>query len=236
MIIDVHFTTIPPRYLFLQKTIDSWLDQTVPVRNIVITVSKTYKNFPKNDLIQLDRYKDVIIQVLDSDHGPNDKIVGALNFANSDSDSNVSNDAYMIICDDDHIYHPRTVESYIESLSVNKDDVYTHFSTPRHRLPGIHHLQGADTYILPPSFFRSTSRNGYIEFLENCFRECPDSFYQDDYLISYYLAVICKYVIKSTRYPVMYKIAHQIEELHNYKYVLKREAHTVQYLTAKIQL
>lgn len=233
MIIDVHFKTIPPRYLFLQKTIDSWKNQTVPVRNIIITVNKTSKNFPKNDLTQLERYKnDAIIQVLDFDHGPSDKIVGALSFVSNDT--NDTNDTYMIICDDDIIYHPRTIESYISSISNNTDNVFTHFIRNRQRLPGIHHLQGADSYILPPSFFRKTSVSSYIDFLENCFSECPDSFYQDDYLISYYLCIICKYEIESTRYPVMYKISHQIEELHNYKYVLKREAHTVQYLTSKI--
>ena len=43
--IVVHFTTIPPRFPYLQYTIQSWLNQSIPVDKIVISIRENYKHF-----------------------------------------------------------------------------------------------------------------------------------------------------------------------------------------------
>lgn len=231
MNIVVHFTTIPPRFPYLQYTIQSWLNQSIPVDKIVISIRQNYKNFgvlQSPELVGINSYKSlsdkIIIQVLDGkDHGPNDKIIGALTFYKKNKNKNM----HIIICDDDLAYHVDTVKSY---LSENLDKtIYTHFLTTQ-RLPGIFHLQGADSYMLPPYFFEKTSISDYIKFLDKSMNECPDIFYQDDYMISYYITMICKMSIQSVTHRLMYQHVHFIEELHRHPSVHEREQNTIKYL------
>ena len=227
MIFDVHFTTIPTRYAYLEYTINSWLAQTVPIRNIIISYSKKYRNYKDNDVSLLEplkKYDKVILQALDTDYGPHDKVVGAIHYRN------LNERAYTIICDDDLYYHPETVASYQEMIiSQTQPTVYTHYTDNPYRLKDIRHIQGADTYILPPFFFKKAGM--YTSFLDKCLQECPDSFYQDDYVISYYISKICKIDIKSVKKPMMFQLVHLIDELHKNPLVHEREKNTIQYLS-----
>lgn len=245
MIIDVHFTTIPTRYAYLEYTINSWLSQTVPVRYIIISVSQEYKHYKENDLSLLDRYKKlsdkIIIQVLDTDHGPHDKVVGALHYRHI-LEKNIKKEErkerkekiYTIICDDDLYYHPETVASYQEMIPRQKSPtVYTHFRDETHRLKDIRHIQGADSYILPPFFFKKTTTEIYTAFLDKCFQECPDAFYQDDYVISYYIAKVCGIDIKGVTRYMAYQLVHLIDELHQNPLVHEREKNTINYFGFK---
>lgn len=232
MIIDVHFTTIPTRYPYLDYTINSWLNQTVPVRRIIISVCKEYKNYKENNLVLLDRYKDfsdkIVIQVLDTDHGPHDKVFGVLCYREKEKEIK---QVYTIICDDDLYYQPETVASYQEMIFIQASPtVYTHFADEKCRLKDIRHIQGADTYLLPPFFFKKTTANMYMSFLDKCLKECPDSFYQDDYVISYYIAKICKIDIKGVNRSLAYQLLiHLNDELHQNPLVYEREKNTLAY-------
>lgn len=237
MIIDVHFTTIPTRYAYLDYTINSWLSQTVPVRHIIISVRQEYKHYKENDLSLLNRYKElsdkIIIQVLDIDHGPHDKVVGALYYRET-SENKTREKVYTIICDDDLYYHPETVASYQDMIPGQKSPtVYTHFRDETHRLKDIRHIQGADSYILPPFFFKKTTTEIYTAFLDKCFQECPDAFYQDDYVISYYIAKVCGIDIKGVIRPMSYQLVHLIDELHQNPLVHEREKNTINYFGSK---
>jgi len=242
--IVVHFTTIPPRFPYLQYTIQSWLEQSVQPDKIVISIRETYKNFGKLQHIErigIEMYKKlsdkIVIQFLDGkDHGPNDKIIGALTFYNNlKLHSKLSpklDSIYTIICDDDLSYHKDTIKSYMSEPELfSSKIIYTHFMDNKERLPGIRHLQGADTYLLPPLFFKHTTVIDYLEFLDKSMKECPDIFYQDDYMISYYASIICKFLIQGVKKPCMYNNVHYIEELHQNPLVHEREKNTVNYLT-----
>lgn len=63
----------------------------------------------------------------------------------------------------------------------------------------------------------------YMSFLDKCLQECPDSFYQDDYVISYYIAKICKIDIKGVNRSLAYQLVHLIDELHKNPLVHERE-------------
>jgi len=219
MIFDVHFKTIPPRFLYLEKTILSWLYQTVPVRNIIITVCKKYKNFPDSDVSILNRYKvlspKIIIQVVENDYGPSDKVVGSFN---------ITNPTFTIICDDDIYYNKDTVMSYKEMNGKDKE-IYTHFYDSNR----VGHLQGADTYLLTPYFFEKVVVDEYTSFLEKCFTECNDTFFQDDYLISYFLKKK-GFTVTSVKNRLSYVLVHLINELHMHPDVDRREQNTLDYL------
>jgi hypothetical protein len=219
MTFDVHFKTIPPRFLHLEKTILSWLYQTVPVRNIIITVCKEYKNFPDSDVSILNRYKvlspKIIIQVVENDYGPSDKVVGSLK---------IENHTFTIICDDDIYYHEDTVLSYKEMIGKD-DEIYTHYYDSNRA----GHLQGADTYLLTPYFFEKVTLDEYTSFLEKCFIECSDTFFQDDYLISYFLKKK-GFIVKPVTNRLAYTLVHLINELHRHPDVHRREQNTIYYL------
>jgi hypothetical protein len=237
MIIDVHFTTIPTRYAYLEYTINSWLSQTVPVRHIIISICQEYKHYKENDLSLLNQYKElsdkIIIQVLNIDHGPHDKVVGALHYRDIEKKEKKEK-IYTIICDDDLYYHPETVASYQEMILGQKSPtVYTHFRDETHRLKNIRHIQGADSYILPPFFFKKTTTEIYTTFLDKCLQECPDAFYQDDYVISYYIAKVCGIDIKGVSRPMSYQLVHLIDELHQNPLVHEREKNTINYFDSK---
>jgi hypothetical protein len=169
----------------------------------------------------------IIIQVLEDEenYGPNDKIVGALTYANTHQ-----NPIYMIICDDDLFYHEDTVKSYMDDIKTSKTIIFTHYAIKGERLPGIQHLQGADTYLLPPYFFEKVTLAEYIDFLDKSSKACPDIFYQDDYMISYYAAMICNMTIKIVSKPLLFRPVHFIEELHQHPLVHQRERNTISYL------
>lgn len=218
---DIHFKTIPPRFLYLEKTILSWLYQTVPVRNIIITVCKKYNNFPDSDVSILNRYKvlspKIIIQVVENDYGPSDKVVGSFN---------ITNPTFTIICDDDLYYHKDTTLSYEEiARTSNGKDIYTHFYDSNR----VGHLQGADTYLLTPYFFEKVKVDEYTSFLEKCFTECNDTFFQDDYLISYFLKKK-GFTVTPVTNRLSYRIIHLINELHMHPHVHMREQNTLHYL------
>lgn len=239
--IVVHFTTIPPRFPYLQYTIQSWLNQSIPVDKIVISIRENYKHFgvlQSPERVGINSYKKlsdkISIQILDGkDHGPNDKIIGALTFCKKMKEN--KNNLYIIICDDDLAYHVDTVKSYFSPtpIQTSTPTIYTHFATTQ-RLPGIFHLQGADSYMLPSYFFENTTLSEYIDFLDKSMKECPDTFYQDDYMISYYATIIRKMSIECVKQPLMYQHVHSIEELHKHPAVHEREKHTIEYLSKKV--
>jgi len=227
--IVVHFKTIPPRIAFLQHTIQSWLMQSVRVDQIVISVRETYRHFGKLDTSMLTIYKKlsdrISIQVLEGEekYGPNDKIIGALTYANK-------RPMYIIICDDDLFYHEDTVKSYMNDIKSLPSTILTHYAVKGERLPRIQHIQGADTYLLPPCFFEKVNVSDYIDFLDKSAKACPEIFYQDDYMISFYAKMVCHIDIKIVSKPLLFRPVHFIEELHQHPLVHQRERNTITYL------
>lgn len=224
----IHFTTIPSRYEYLNKVINSWLNQTIKIKKIIISVIDNSKI--------LDKYKNskVEIQYLEKDYGPSKKVYGALKYYETLENKN---NVYFIICDDDLEYHEDTIKSYLYSISNNKKNIYTHFkAVDRLNILNkkIMHLQGADTYLLNPEFLKNTSSENYLSYLLNIFKECPDAFYQDDYLISVYISIILKLKIEQVKDPKSYNIIHFIDQMHRHPKIHEREFNTIKYLKDKI--
>lgn len=225
----VHFTSIVSRYDHLEKVIESWLKQTVEVEKIIISVIEP------SELLSKYNNPKVHIQYLDKDYGPSTKVYGALKYYESiENKDNV----YIIICDDDIEYDKDFTKSYLEDVSNDNKNIYTHFNCKDRLLITdllINHLQGADTYILNPVFLKDISHTDYGKYLLNVFKECPEAFYQDDYLISCYITLICKIDIKTVCKIKTYKIISWIDEMHRHPDVHTREKTTIKYLINKIK-
>jgi len=218
------------------------LKQTVNFEKIIITTSNLDKRYTSHEILEQYKNDKVIIQVLDIDYGPNNKILGALKFYESLEDKD---NVYIIICDDDIIYNEKSIKSYddyMEKYYICKDDfIYTYFYTPQCRFInkyyGLEHLQGADTYLLTRKFLNFTTYLMYEEYLKNTVYECNDTFFQDDYVISYFIHFICKLKVKHISPYSSYKKNEYISnetQMHKDPKVNEREGNVLKYFNSLI--
>jgi hypothetical protein len=221
----VHFTTFPPRSPFISKTIESWLNQTYPIEKIVISLTR--------DCILPDYKNDkVLFQYVEKDYGPATKILGVLKYYQDNPE--FCKGKYFIIGDDDLYYRKEVCEIYNRYCDKFPDkslDKCLTFFKKEERIGNITHIQGADSYVLPPLFFEKVRVGMYKTFLEKCFGECPESYYQDDYLISFFLSRI-GIPVENIVDRVSYNQVLYIDELHLHKDVHSRERKTIEYLSA----
>lgn len=227
----VHFATIEPRFDKIMPVIKSIFEQTVPIEKLIITTSVKDKRFTSIDKLNVYKNDKIIIQTLDEDYGPNNKILGALKYYESLEDKN---DIYILICDDDNLLHKDTVKSYLESLTNDKTYIYTHFKTEE-RIKNINHMQGADTYILNQIFLNITPYNVYEEYIKKVISECPEAQYQDDYVICYYIYKHCNLKIKRVETYHLYNSTIKVEQLHKEKDVHEKEKKTKLYFSELIK-
>ena len=164
-------------------------------------------------------------------YGPHNKLLGALQYYETLEDKYNS---YVIICDDDLVYTEDIVKSYIDSLSDNKNHIYTHYVT-NNRIKNINHMQGADTYLLTPEFFKNTTFEKYKAYLDEILAECEDCLYQYDYVICYYIYKYCNMTIKTVNNNCNYNHGQSanIQQLHLDPKVYEREKNTVTYFNGK---
>ena len=235
----VHFSTIQPRFSYLSDVINSWLKQHIKPEKIIITTSTLDSRYISTEI--LDNYKkdSIIIQTIDIDYGPNNKILGALKFYETLEDKE---NVCIIICDDDIIYNINTIKSYKDYMDKYRNDfILTHFYTPYCRFVnknyGLEHLQGADTYILTKKFLSMTTYSDYETYLKDTINNCPDTFYQDDYVVSYYIHFICKLKVKHVPSYSCYKNNNNIPietQMHKDVKINERESNTIKYLNSLI--
>lgn len=188
MKIYTSFVTIPPRYNQLAATLDSLLKQSEPPEKIFIYVPRTFVLFPVPDFhakalkTLLQPYGEKVdLRQGGEDFGPNNKLIAAALIWEKLNDEN----AWMMICDDDISYHPEVLAGYRRALQEKPESLHTYYAThDRFLIPGtpIPHLQGADSYLIPPAFFKKCSAPEIARYLKYCLNLCPEAFFQDDYL------------------------------------------------------
>jgi len=226
----VHMTTFPPRYNSLTDVLRSWHHQRGPVEKVVVTVCTTDPRHTGMETLEsyTSTFPKTMFQTMETrDYGAHKKILGALLYYESlqEKDDNVC----IIICDDDVSYDPGVVGSYLEMITTDGSCAYTHYE-PSQRIPPMNHVQGADTYLLPNQFLKRTSFQEYKNFVDNVLEECPDAFFQDDYVISFFLHSYCQIPVRTVLHPLRYKTAHFIEEMHRHPKRHEREQNTISYL------
>jgi hypothetical protein len=100
----------------------------------------------------------------------------------------------------------------------------------------MNHLQGADTYVLTPDFFKFTTFEKYKTYLDEILSECKDCLYQDDYVICYYIYKYCNICIKTVKIKNVYNDSRtsRIDQLHLNPKVNEREKNTISYFNKKL--
>lgn len=225
----IHFATIPPRQTLLASTIVSWLTQDIydKIEAIVITipkVSKLYGDYNPYDFYSL-KFNKLKLQVLENDYGPSNKIIGAISYKKA-----TNTKSSFIICDDDIIYNNVTINEYIKA--IEKDDVSCHTPFKTYDLLGLgfNRICGADSFYLSNTFFEREKDDKYEDFYNYCISNCPDMFFNDDYIISAYLSKI-KINVKQILPPFYYyATVHNINQIHDDKDKKVRLEHCHEFL------
>ena len=112
----ISLTSIPSRFKYIGKTLDSLLAQDMKVDKIILYVPKYYKRFNKklNKLPPVP--KGIVAKFSDTDYGPATKILPAVkDFLNED--------VRIIFCDDDRIYPKNLVSTLISASKKRPNDV-----------------------------------------------------------------------------------------------------------------
>lgn len=223
----IHLTTTFNRINHIDKTLKSLLCQEVQPEKIILSIDRETQ---KNDKNIYDNK--ICLNVLDNDYGPVQKLVGFLFFVDKNPEYK---DYNVMICDDDLEYDRKLSYVYNYELKKSPDACLTTFKK-QVRIPGMIHIQGADTYLIPSILNEKTDLKSCLTFLDKVFKDCPDSRYQDDYVICFFLNKICGIRTDSIYdYRIYYKISHQQEQLHHSREVHKRENNTVEYFKKLIK-
>ena len=111
----VSFTTIPSRIDEIKKTIDSINSQTLKPNKIFLNIPYKFRRFPdysfsKDQIVKLEKYNIEINRT--EDYGPSTKLIGSL--------EKIKKFECVIILDDDHIYHEKMFEIFINEFKIKK--------------------------------------------------------------------------------------------------------------------
>ena len=112
----VSFTTIPSRIDEIKKTIDSINSQTLKPNKIFLNLPYKFRRFPdysfsKDQIVKLEKYNIEINRT--EDYGPSTKLIGSL--------EKIKKFECVIILDDDHIYHEKMFEIFINEFKIKKE-------------------------------------------------------------------------------------------------------------------
>jgi len=178
----VSLSTIPSRFKNIKKTILSLLRQTVLPKKIIVNIPVVYKRFKdtvkEKDIEKLKRVCGPMVHVhRTNDYGPGTKLLGALEIIPSDS--------YVLLVDDDIMYHPETLETFIESGVMEQGNAASmsvyHLSYTLLSAKGFTIGQGWNGFFVP-GFIKEDIFTFY-----DIIKDEERVFFDDDIWISYYL-------------------------------------------------
>ena len=208
------FIFIPKQYKRFKRKKD-YNNNNNNNNNEQISFKKSLMNILNNTLILKEYIRKNIINVIEieKDWGPISKVMGMLYYNDNWYNYNIKNNRpdYWIIGDDDVKYLKNTISDYIIAINTLpignnnniKNNILTHFPEDNRIKVNINnenitinHVQGVDTILFPTILLLNQCLYGYsfcynnlIILLKYFHKKCSDSFYQDDYIISYSLAL-----------------------------------------------
>ena len=110
----ISLTSIPPRFSYLSETLNSIVNQTADIEDIILYIPRKYKRF-EYDLDDLPQVpSEVKIRITEQDFGPATKILPAAR-------EYAEKDVAIIFCDDDKIYDPNWAGRLINAAQKQLD-------------------------------------------------------------------------------------------------------------------
>ena len=181
--IYVSISTIPQRVKYINKAINSLLNQTKKPDKIFVNIPHKFKRF--NEIIeetQIPKFNSSIVEVTRcEDYGPGTKLLGSLN--------KLEEDSLLILADDDHTYKDYMIEKFFYFYSKAPNNAYSFFVYPLENFPV---GQGADGFAINTNHLK-----GIKTFYEKVVKDYKELFLNDDVWISYFLYFLKKNKIYS---------------------------------------
>ena len=220
--IIVSLTTIPSKFPHIYPTIDSLLAQTIPPKKIIVHFPPTYPlrfgadHLPEEQLAQFyERYHahptvSIVLHQVDQDLGPGTKFLGLFEHGIVDFVDHPTqpNRTYIVLVDDDHIYHPTFLEGFTQAIRDHQVLVASYYCYP---LDDVTVGQGADGFL----FYLPLVRHFITHYWSHIHTEDYVK-YHDDVYISYFfhLLGIPIYHVPSPRIIYTFGPAAETDALH----------------------
>lgn len=198
----ISLSSIPSRFQSVKEVINSLNRQTIRPDNIFLNIPFSYERFPEIKDVNIDIFKDIkddnfkIIRC--KDYGPGTKLLGSISL--------LKNFDYVILVDDDHIYHPRMCEILNKYFRFNKEQAYSFFTV---KIYDLVMGQGADGFLI-----NSNHLEGILDFYNKYVKNYKYCFLNDDFWISLFLKKFKNKQVCSLEDVVMKEI--------NEKYIYKK--------------
>ena len=198
----ISLSSIPSRFQSVKEVINSLNRQTIRPDNIFLNIPFSYERFPEIKDVNIDIFKDIkddnfkIIRC--KDYGPGTKLLGSISL--------LKNFDYVILVDDDHIYHPRMCEILNKYFRFNKEQAYSFFTV---KIYDLVMGQGADGFLI-----NSNHLEGILDFYNKYVKNYKYCFLNDDFWISFFLKKFKNKQVCSLEDVVMKEI--------NEKYIYKK--------------
>jgi len=171
--IYVSISTIPQRVKYINKAINSLLNQTKKPDKIFVNIPHKFKRFSEIiEETQIPKFNSSIVEVTRcEDYGPGTKLLGSLN--------KLEEDSLLILADDDHTYKDYMIEKFFYFYSKAPNNAYSFFVYPLENFPV---AQGADGFAI-----NTNHLIGIKNFYEQVVKDYKELFLNDDLWISYFL-------------------------------------------------
>ncbi len=170
----VSLTTIPSRINNIDQTLLSIQNQTILPKKIFLNLPSNFKRFPqysftKEQLLKLEKYNLEIVRC--EDYGPATKLMGSIKKIKNNFDC-------VILIDDDHVYHKKIFEIFIDNFSKEK----INYSFYLNKIFNIRNGQCSDGFLINVKLLDS------IEvFYETYVKNNKNMFLDDDLWFAIYL-------------------------------------------------
>ena len=171
----ISLSSIPSRFQSVKEVINSLNKQTIRPDNIFLNIPFSYERFPEIKDVNIDIFKDIkddnfkIIRC--KDYGPGTKLLGSISL--------LKNFDYVILVDDDHIYHTRMCEISNKYFRFNKEQAYSFFTV---KIYDLVMGQGADGFLI-----NSNHLEGILDFYNKYVKNYKYCFLNDDFWICIFL-------------------------------------------------
>jgi len=202
----ISITTIPSRLSKIHLTLESFEKQSLLPKKIFLNIPNKYLRFP-NEKIQIpdlsNKFKKVVIQINRcEDFGPGTKLMGGIN--------NLDNFDYVILLDDDNIYHSKVCEYLNAHYHENNGTAYSFFTV---KIYDLVMGQGTDGFLIPTKYLKKIK-----EFFDIYVRGNKYTMLNDDFWISFYLAKYLEKPVKIT------SLEHKTVEYMGSKYIYENHS------------
>ena len=171
--IYISLSTIPSRIKNINKSIESFLNQTLKPDKIFINIPNKYRRFEQMiDEKDIPKFNNNIVEITRcDDFGPGTKLMGSL--------EKLKKNSLIILADDDNIYENYMVEKFYYFYKVAPENAYSFYVHPLDNFPiG----QGADGFAISTNHLE-----GIKKFYEKIVKDYKELFLYDDLWISYFL-------------------------------------------------